>query len=60
MTPHPSEAELQQFAFDQTKKETNVDAHIKLCDECEKTVAHYQLLFSAIAMEEKPVFDFDL
>ena len=60
MSSHPSEAELQQFALDQSKNATNIDAHIKLCDECKKTIAHYQLLFSGIAMEEKPVFDFNL
>ncbi len=60
MTPHPSEAELQQFALGKIEDETNIGAHIRLCDECKKTVAHYQLLFSVIAKEEKPAFDFNL
>jgi hypothetical protein len=60
MSEHPSEAELQEFALGEMKNETSINAHIQLCDECKTTVANYRLLFSAIATEKKPVFEFNL
>lgn len=60
MTTHPSEAELQQFALGETENEANIGAHIHLCDECKNIVANYRILFSAMVIEEKPAFDFNL
>jgi hypothetical protein len=60
MTEHPSEAELQEFALGEIKKENSINAHIQFCNECKAAVANYRLLFSAIGSEQKPVFEFNL
>jgi hypothetical protein len=57
---HPSEAELQEFALDKSRTEIKIVEHIEFCRQCQKQVAGYQLVFSAMAAQEKPSFDFDL
>ena len=60
MTPHPSEAELQQFALDRLKSEIKIVEHISSCEQCQATVAIYQQLVLSIAQQEKPSFNFNL
>lgn len=57
---HPSEREIQQFALDRTSVSTAVTAHIEQCAHCREEVNTYQLLFSGIAQQPDPAFDFDL
>ena len=60
MTPHPSEAELQQFALERSDSEVSVVEHISSCEQCKATVTIYQQLVLSIGQQEKPSFDFNL
>jgi hypothetical protein len=57
---HPSEKEIQQFALDRTSVTAAITAHIEQCAHCREEVSTYQLLFSGIAQQPAPAFDFDL
>ena len=59
MSEHPSEAALQQFAFGDSENDLWIRNHISSCEACSATAAEYQLLFSTLQQQEKPVFDFD-
>jgi len=59
-TEHLSEIEIQQFALDKANCEKNIIDHIALCQKCMVKAANYQLMFSGIKQDPKPVFDFDL
>jgi hypothetical protein len=57
---HPSEAELQQFALDDSACTNATREHVENCQDCQKETSAYQILFSGIKEHPKPVFDFDL
>ena len=57
---HPSETALQEFALDESKTEIMIVEHIRFCSQCQEQVASYRLVFSAMATQEKPSFDFDV
>jgi hypothetical protein len=59
-TNHPSEIELQQYAIDNSVCTKASLEHIENCKTCQSETATYQLLFSVIGDQPKPVFDFDL
>ena len=59
-TSHPSENEIQQFALDRTSCSPALIAHIDSCAHCREEVNTYQLLFSGIAQQPAPAFDFDV
>lgn len=60
MKPHPSDAELQEFALERSKSEIKIAEHISLCEQCKATVAIYQQLILSIEQQEKPSFDVNL
>ena len=60
MNIHPSEKEIQQFAIDKSDCNTAAVVHIESCAECMAEVSNYELLFTEIRQQNKPVFDFDL
>jgi hypothetical protein len=57
---HPSETELQQYALDDSASTNAIREHIENCEGCQKETSAYQILFSGIREQPKPVFDFDL
>jgi hypothetical protein len=60
MNIHPSEKELQQFAIERSGCNATAIVHIESCMECMAEVSNYQMLFTEIRQQSKPVFDFDL
>ena len=60
MISHPSEEEIQQYALGKSAGEAALIAHIESCEHCREEVATYQLLFSGVAQQPDPAFDFDL
>jgi hypothetical protein len=57
---HPSEEEIQQYALDKSARTPDLISHIENCELCREEVSTYQSLFSGIAQQPTPVFDFDL
>ena len=57
---HPSEKEIQEFALDRDSCSPAIIAHIDNCMHCREEASTYQLLFSAIAQQPAPAFDFDV
>ncbi|HEV3223743.1 MAG TPA: hypothetical protein VGZ90_12735 [Puia sp.] len=57
---HPSEKEIQQYAFDKLDSNPGIIAHIESCSVCQAEVSTYQLLFSGIKEQPAAAFDFDL
>ena len=56
---HPSDELIQQYAADENIADIEILSHISACEQCSTSAANYRLLFAAIALEPKPVFDFD-
>lgn len=59
-TGHLSEMELQQCALDKSGCTKEVREHMEACESCQAEAEAYQLLFSGIKEQPKPVFDFDV
>lgn len=57
---HPSEKEIQQYAFDKSDADPEVIVHIESCTNCRSEVTSYQMLFSEIKGQPPVSFDFDL
>lgn len=59
-TKHLSEAEMQQFALGSENSNTQIIDHIQSCETCRVKADTYQLIFTQIKVQPKPVFDFNL
>ena len=60
MTQHVTDQELQQYAMDKTGCAAGSAQHIESCEACRAAAGVYRQLFSDIAQQPKPVFDFDI
>ena len=57
---HLSENELQQYVSEPLLCEQSILEHIEWCEACKEKAVTYQILFSGIQQQAKPVFDFNL
>src|SRR5579871_1206321 len=57
---HLSDADIQQYVLDKSNCDAEIIAHVHSCEYCDAKTETYQLLFSEIKQEPKPVFDFDV
>ncbi|HKO80945.1 MAG TPA: hypothetical protein VJU78_11145 [Chitinophagaceae bacterium] len=60
ITSHLSDDEVQQYALDTSNSEARIVEHVQLCKQCKARVADYQELFTNIALQPAPFFDFNL
>ena len=60
MTQHVTDQELQQYAMDKARCAAGSVQHIESCEACRAGAAVYRPVFSDIAEQPKPVFDFDV
>jgi len=59
-TKHLSEIETQQYALGKENCNTEIIDHIQKCEACRVKGEAYQLIFTKIKVQPKPVFDFNL
>jgi len=59
-TKHLSEIETQQYALGKENCNTHLIEHIQSCETCRVKADNYQLIFTEIKVQPKPVFDFNL
>ncbi|MBF9221348.1 hypothetical protein [Hymenobacter ruricola] len=59
-TPHLSEQQAQQWAENASSADATLAAHVWACPACQRRVADYQALFSALKTAPQPAFDFNL
>lgn len=57
---HLSEAEIQEFAINESSCAPELISHVHACPPCQARAAAYNMLFSGIARQIPPSFDFDL
>ena len=57
---HLSEEEIQQWVLDKTKCSDAVISHMHDCEYCRTSAESYRVLFSEIAQQPRPVFDFNV
>jgi hypothetical protein len=57
---HLSEAEIQDYALDESSCAPEVISHVRTCHGCQARAAAYKMLFSGITQQPRPAFDFDL
>nr|WP_295926370.1 hypothetical protein [uncultured Dyadobacter sp.] len=57
---HLTDAEIQQYAFDEIRLNDGVTTHIDQCRHCSARVALYRELAASIAVTSEPVFDCEL
>jgi hypothetical protein len=56
---HLSESEIQQYASGEIKPDLVTAGHMEQCKNCSARIANYQLLFSVVEQQPRPVLDFD-
>jgi len=57
---HLSEEEIQEFALTESSCAPELISHVHACQPCQARAAAYKMLFSGIARQTPPSFDFDL
>lgn len=57
---HLTDAEIQQYAFGETRLDEVVAGHICLCRHCSARVALYRKMAASITVASEPVFDFEV
>jgi hypothetical protein len=57
---HLTDAQIQQFVFDQTGLGDDRTIHIQNCAACSRRVEEYRLLFAEVKMLPEAAFDFNL
>lgn len=57
---HLSDTEIQQYVLDQSNCEKPKIVHVTSCDDCKARADNYELLFSGLRQQIKPVFTFNL
>ena len=57
---HPSDFDIQKFAFDQLECEPHIIQHIRSCEKCSKIVETYLSLSTIIKDQPEPTLDYNL
>jgi hypothetical protein len=57
---HLTDAQIQQFVFDQNEVADESKIHIQHCAACSRKVEEYKLVFGELKMLQEAAFDFDL
>jgi hypothetical protein len=57
---HLSDADIQQWVLDKQQCAPEIITHMNICEHCQVKAETYQLLFSEIKQQPKPVFNFDV
>jgi hypothetical protein len=57
---HPSEKEIQHYAFSKSGCPATLIDHIESCAHCHAVAETYQLVFTEIKNQPDPAFDFDI
>ncbi|HEV7348193.1 hypothetical protein [Telluribacter sp.] len=57
---HISDNDIQQYVLDKPNCTNAIIEHVDICPSCKAKAHIYQLLFSAIKHQSKPIFEFDL
>ena len=57
---HLTDEEIQRFLLDGQQSNSKMAEHLQVCNDCKARVDTYELLFAAIAEQEKPSFEFNL
>lgn len=60
ITVHLTETQIQLYVADKESADAQLISHIGTCPFCQSRIKNYELLFSAITVADKPIFDFDL
>lgn len=60
ISKHLSGNDIQQYVSDPLLCEQYIIQHIESCDACKEKAEPYRILFSGIAQQAKPEFDFNL
>jgi hypothetical protein len=57
---HLAESEIQEFVLDESSAGPALVSHMRTCPACQAKAAAYGMLFTGMAGQAKPAFDFDL
>ena len=57
---HLTEEQLQQFLVEADTKQLAGNTHLQHCPACKQKLEAYRLLFTSLAQQPAPAFDFDL
>ena len=57
---HLTDEEIQRFLLEGPQSNSKMAEHLRMCRDCKTRAAAYELLFTGISEQEKPVFEFNL